>query len=288
MITVQNLRWRYKSFQLQIEELELRKGITLLVGNNGAGKTTFLHLLATAKRPLAGQIYYDKKTIEKDLPTIRGKIGFVPTGLELYQDYTVKKLLLYLAQLKGLSKPFAEKQISNLLKTFHLFDVADSKIKKLSQGMQQRIALIQAFLGRPKYIILDEPLNFLDIHERKTLIQYLHSISQSTAIIVATHELNEWEHVCEAVLWIYNGGVAFYGSAIQWKYTNSSLLWIGTVPEEDMEKYFSSFHTLSAKRIGRDKMELKCLSDHCPSPLFQQAYPTMEDALFVRKANIEG
>ncbi|WP_096156807.1 MULTISPECIES: ATP-binding cassette domain-containing protein [Bacillus] len=285
MIVIDNLQWEYKDFKVTIDSLTLPLGISLLAGSNGAGKSTFLHLLATAKLTDSGAIYYDDRCISEQLLEIRSQIGFVPTGIELYQDFTPIKLLNYFAQLKGLPNSFAKMQISKLLKVFRLEDVSKKKIKKLSQGMQQRLALAQSLLGKPKYILLDEPLNFLDIHERKAFLQYLVEISMQSVVVVATHELNEWEHISRNVLWLADGKVQFFGSKLNWKTDLDQSVWCGVVPSKYTDDFFKNHNVIYASR-REDGVFVKCISNN-PIDGFTKLDTTMEDAFFIRKASLE-
>ncbi|QFT90414.1 putative ABC transporter ATP-binding protein YxlF [Bacillus sp. THAF10] len=282
MISAQDIQWKYKKFALTIEELTIHKGINVLVGNNGSGKSTLLSLLATAIRPTHGEIQYDDDTMDSNLVAVRSKIGYVPTGVELYPDFTPLKLLLYLSQLKGLPKDFSNRQIEELLATFHLQDVKKTKIKKLSQGMQQRLALAQAFLGAPEYVFLDEPLNYLDIHERKSLLNYVTKIASRTTIVVAAHELNEWESICHSVIWMNEGKLLYTGSKTMWKHNLPLSIWSGEVEDSMYNSFMENYLIVYAARI-KNKLFVRCASKTKPAPHFKATPPTMEDAFFIRK-----
>ncbi|NLP52266.1 ABC transporter ATP-binding protein [Bacillus sp. RO1] len=282
MIKLDNIYWKYKHFTLEIDDLTLQTGITILVGNNGSGKSTLLHLLATATRAPRGTIHYHDDTMDSALALVRSRIGFVPTGVELYPDFTPLKLLMYMAQLKGLRKDFSMRQIDELLKVFHLEDVKKKKVKKLSQGMQQRLALAQAFLGKPEYIFLDEPLNFLDIHERKSLLNYVAKLAPHCVILVATHELNEWEPVCNKVIWMYQGKVVYSGSKLMWKHQLPLKVWTGEL-QDSLYEHFSTQHLIVYAGRVKDKLTVRCASTIKPVHGFIEAPPTMEDAFFIRK-----
>ncbi|KMJ58813.1 hypothetical protein AB685_06950 [Bacillus sp. LL01] len=282
MIQIQDILWKYKNFSLKIDDLTLQNGITILVGNNGSGKSTLLHLLATANKAPRGTISYHQNTMDSNLAAVRSKIGFVPTGIELYPDFTPVKLLMYMSQLKGLRKDFSTRQTQELLNVFHLEDVQKTKIKKLSQGMQQRLALAQAFLGKPNYVFLDEPLNFLDIHERKSLLNYIAKLAPHCVILVATHELNEWGQVCHDVLWMHKGNVCFFGSKTLWKHGLPLTVWTGEVHDKHYED-FSQRHLIVYAGRMKDKLLIRCVSRTKPALEFAATAPTMEDAFFIRK-----
>ncbi|CAG9621011.1 ABC transporter ATP-binding protein [Sutcliffiella rhizosphaerae] len=282
MIKINDIQWKYKKFSLTIEELTIQHGINILVGHNGSGKSTLLSLLATAKRPSQGEISYHGDTMNSNLLAVRSKIGYVPTGLELYQDFTPVKLLLYLSQLKGLPKKLSIHQTEELLSIFHLRDVQKTKIKRLSQGMQQRLALAQAFLGKPTYIFLDEPLNYLDIHERKSLLNFLSKIAPHTIILVATHELNEWEAICNSVIWMNEGTLQYEGTKTMWKHELPLTIWTGEM-EDSLYENFSKKHLIVYAGRIKDKLVVRCANSLKPAPGFKAVAPTMEDAFFIRK-----
>jgi ABC-type multidrug transport system ATPase subunit len=187
-----------------------------------------------------------------------------------------------MSQLKGIEKNFALQQTKTLLGVFRLEDVSRKKIKKLSQGMQQRLALAQAFLGKPCYIFLDEPLNFLDIHERKCLLNYVTKLSRQCVIVVATHELNEWEHVCSSVLWMYQGEVLYNGNKDWWKKDLTTRVWSGEIPDEEFDD-FSKKHLVVYTGRLQERLLVRCASNTQPAPGFVHTSPTMEDAFFIRK-----
>ncbi|MBE3553644.1 MAG: ABC transporter ATP-binding protein [Thermicanus sp.] len=214
MIDIDQLVFAQNEFQLEIPRLTLHAGITLLVGRNGAGKSTFLQLLATALLPDQGEIRYGGRRITKDLPLIRSQIGFLPTGIELYDEMTPRRFLRYLVELKGVHDRGV---VENLLKKFDLLKVEHRKIGKLPQGLRQRIALAQAWIGSPTYLFLDEPMNDLDTRERKHLVSLLNRYARNRCVVASTHDFQEWEDQADRILWIDRGKVRFHDSLEKWK-----------------------------------------------------------------------
>lgn len=279
MLELEQVRWHRQGygFTLALPRLVFRRGITLVAGANGSGKTSLLQLLATAAFPSEGTIRYGGMTADRHLPAIRASIGFVPTGLELYEDMTCEKLLGYLAELKGETSRMEHER---LLETFHLYDCRKRKIKSLAQGVRQRVALAQAWIGSPSYIFLDEPLNALDSLERLRFIRFLSAYAQERVVIVSTHELNEWDAWAGSILWLEGGRPSFYGTTEEWRRSLPAYVWEGTVSAEE-------YNGLPADTVLQVRPEggffrVRVIAARQPGPRFKQQPPTLEDAYFIR------
>ncbi|MFD0712488.1 ATP-binding cassette domain-containing protein [Paenibacillus sp. GCM10027626] len=281
MLELRQVTWRRNGsdFQLSVPRLVLRPGITLLVGRNGAGKSSFLQLLATAQFPTEGEIRYNGMSVERNLATIRSQIGFVPTGIELYEEMKTSKLLHYLSELKGGVEP---RELDRLIEHFNLEKYRSHKIKTLAQGVRQRIALAQAWIATPAYIFLDEPLNALDSLERINFTRFVAAHAQGRTIIVSTHELNEWEAWGDRVLWLDEGSVRYHGTLHDWQTDINLTVWAGEVEP-------AVYRQLDADRIlhvrpQNNKFYVRLIGNHVqPAPQFSEQAVTMEDAYFIRR-----
>ena len=261
--------------------MTLGSGITLIVGRNGAGKSSLLHLLGTAELPDAGQIVYDGLTADRSLPAIRAAIGFVPTGVELYEEMTVLKLLRYLGQLKGTQpNPGSDETIEQIITAFRLEPYRDRKIKMLAQGIRQRIALAQAWLGKPRYLFLDEPLNALDSLERLSFIRLLAGYAGKRAAIVSTHELGEWEAWAHRIAWLDNGKLRYHGTVSEWVRGLPASVWEGWA-SAGQQADFDNRSIISLRAEGGG-FRLRLMSKETPGPGFVRLNPSLEDAYFIR------
>lgn len=287
MISLHNISLKQDEFQLKIAALQIPVGLTLLVGRNGAGKSTLLSILATAISSGQGEVRYGGKTTETALPLIRRNIGYIPSGLLLYEEMTVIQHLLYLAQLKGI---YNKQEIEALLLEFDLGALRNRKLKLLSQGEQQRVAIAQAFLGAPAFLFMDEPLNNLDSLERKRIISKVIRYTSRHLVIVATHELNEWSEQAGHILLLNQGQVLFFDKVEHWMQDLPEQVWVGTLPMQEIAEMQAN-ERLQQERIIRLKLHgteasIRLLSKLQPDERFSRVAPTLEDAYFIRMLRI--
>lgn len=276
MIRLEGLERQAGTYRLEIEKAEIQSGLNLIVGANGAGKTTLIELLTTLQAPDAGEILYSGRRAGDHLPLIRSQIGYVPADIELYGDMKVGKLLTYMAELKGVFNPEA---IDRLMADFRLEPFRKSKVKNLSQGVQRRIAVVQALLASPSFLFLDEPLNGMDAEERKFLITYLTKYARGRMVIVAAHELNEWEEAADTVIWIHRGRLRYIGSPTQWKLNVASSVWEGEIDLEDFERIPQEL--LIHFQMTEHRMRVRLMGKKQPGPEFMEKAPTLEDTFFL-------
>ncbi|RAR42688.1 ATP-binding cassette domain-containing protein [Paenibacillus sp. MDMC362] len=276
MIRLEGLERQAGTYRLEIDKAEIQSGLNLIVGANGAGKTTLIELLTTLQAPDAGEILYSGRRAGDHLPLIRSQIGYVPADIELYGDMKVGKLLTYMAELKGVYNPEA---IDRLMADFRLEPFRKSKVKNLSQGVQRRIAVVQALLASPSFLFLDEPLNGMDAEERKFLITYLTKYARGRMVIVAAHELNEWEEAADTVIWIHRGRIRYIGSPTQWKLNVASSVWEGEIDLEAFERIPQEL--LIHFQMTEQHMRVRLMGKKQPGPEFVEKAPTLEDTFFL-------
>lgn len=276
MIRLEGLERQAGTYRLEIEKAEIQSGLNLIVGANGAGKTTLIEMLTTLQAPDAGEILYSGRRAGDHLPLIRSQIGYVPADIELYGDMKVGKLLTYMAELKGVFNPEA---IDRLMADFRLEPFRKSKVKNLSQGVQRRIAVVQALLASPSFLFLDEPLNGMDAEERKFLITYLTKYARGRMVIVAAHELNEWEEAADTVIWMHRGRLRYIGSPTQWKLNVASSVWEGEIDLEDFERIPQEL--LIHFQMTEHRMRVRLMGKRQPGPEFMEKAPTLEDTFFL-------
>lgn len=174
-----------------------------LLGPNGAGKTSLIRIITTITRADTGQVFFEGEALNTAHPM---RIGYMPEERGLYKKMKVGEHLLYLAQLKGLSRQMAWDKIHHWLEKFEITDWWNKKVEELSKGMQQKIQFISTVVHEPRLLILDEPFSGLDpinTNLIKDEIFQLHQ--QGTTIIFSTHRMEQVEEICEHIVLINKG-----------------------------------------------------------------------------------
>ena len=183
-------------------------GIYGLLGANGAGKSTLMNLITDNVSRNSGDILYDGNEILDMGAAYRELLGYMPQQQGFYENFSARMFLYYIAELKGIKKKEAKKQIEGLLDIVNLTDVADKKVGGFSGGMKQRVLLAQALLGTPKILILDEPTAGLDPKERVNFRNYIRKLSEDKIILVATHVVSDVETIADRILVMKDGKLA--------------------------------------------------------------------------------
>jgi ABC-2 type transport system ATP-binding protein len=195
---------------LQDLSFEMSEGIYGLLGANGAGKTTLLQLLAMLINSDTGTIRYEDKDIAHHPKMYRKKLGYLPQECRLPEFFTVQELLIYIAQCKEIPFAVARQEIDSLLEIMNLTHKRNHKIKTLSGGMKQRLAIAQTFLGNPEIILLDEPTRGLDVEEQEKALSFIASHRQKT-VIISSHIISDIESICSSLLILSHGELLYNG-----------------------------------------------------------------------------
>ncbi len=211
-LELKNVSKRYSNDKLALDDFSVSfdAGIYGILGPNGAGKSTLINLITDNISRTSGEILYNGEDILKLNRDFRSKVGYMPQQQGVYDDMSAYAFMMYMAQLKGLSKKEAKAQSRELLETVSLSSVAHNKIKSFSGGMKQRVLLAQALLGDPEILILDEPTSGLDPKERINIRNYIAQISKDKIILLATHVVSDIECIADKVLLIKSGRLIQY------------------------------------------------------------------------------
>lgn len=196
-------------------DVSLSGGVIGVLGPNGAGKSTLLRMLATVLAPDDGSLRLlgHDPTISHERLEIRRRLGFLPQSPRLYPGFTPRELVDYVAVLKEHTDRRARREeVTRVLDAVGLGDVSHRRIRTLSGGMHQRVALAAALLGDPCLLVLDEPATGLDPEQRLELRSLLARSAQRGCVVLSTHNTGEVAALCQQVLVMRAGRILFHGS----------------------------------------------------------------------------
>lgn len=187
--------------------LTLNNGIYGLLGPNGAGKSTLMNIVTGNIQPSSGTICWNGKDIKQLKSEYRSILGYAPQQQGLYNSFSGRRFLFYMATLKGISKNEMPYEIDRALSYVNMTEKADKAIGTYSGGMKQRILIAQAILGNPKMIILDEPTAGLDPKERARIRERIEALSGDKIILVSTHVVSDIESIANEIILIKSGNI---------------------------------------------------------------------------------
>lgn len=205
-IHFQNVSKQYSSkVALSHFSTTLCPGIYGLLGANGAGKTTLINILVGVLPSSGGKILVNGTDAQKLGKNFLKEIGYLPQYPQFYKDFSVRDFLLYMCALKGIPSTEGKKRIRELLDSVNLTDAEKTKIGALSGGMRQLVGIVQALLGDPKLLILDEPTAGLDPQERIRFRNLITRFSENRIVLLATHIVSDVDAIANKVLILKEG-----------------------------------------------------------------------------------
>ncbi|MFI1048526.1 ABC transporter ATP-binding protein [Streptomyces griseoruber] len=195
--------------------LRLTRGVTGLLGPNGAGKTTLLRVLATAVPADDGRftaLGHDPRTAAGRL-ALRRELGYLPQTPGFHPDFTAFEFVDYVAILKELTDRGARhREVRRVLDAVDLSDVRGKRLKRLSGGMRQRVALAAALVGDPGFLVLDEPTVGLDPEQRMRFRDLIAQAGEGRTVLLSTHQTEDVAMLCHRVVVLAGGRVRFEGT----------------------------------------------------------------------------
>jgi ABC-type uncharacterized transport system, ATPase component len=203
--------------------IQIPKGkIFGLLGPNGAGKTSLIRIINQITAPDSGEILFNGETLG---PQHISQIGYLPEERGLYKKMKIGDQMLYLAQLKGLSKKEALLRINDWCERLDILSWWDKKIEDLSKGMQQKVQFVATVIHQPQLIILDEPFSGFDPVNANIIKEQILRLNQEGAtIIFSTHRMETVEELCDNIALINRSKKILDGSvkAIKKEYRNQT------------------------------------------------------------------
>ena len=209
MIRVENITKRYGTvtavdkINFEIEEGE----IVGFLGPNGAGKSTTMNMITGFIEPTSGRIIVDGYDISKKPKKAKKQIGYMPEGVPLYSDLTVKEFVTYMAELKGVAKKQKKELVQKAIENTGLTEVQNKLTRNLSRGYKQRVSMAGALVSNPKVIILDEPTVGLDPKQVTEIRALIKELGKDHTVILSSHILSEVSQICNRVIIINKGKI---------------------------------------------------------------------------------
>lgn len=262
-----------------------------LLGPNGAGKTTTIRILLDIFKADSGSVSILGGSMNENKKEL---IGYLPEERGLYQDIQLERCLVYLATLKGIRKPDAQKRIAEWLGKFDLSAHSRKKIKELSKGMQQKAQLIATLVHEPKIVIIDEPFSALDPVNTQMVNDILRELREKNiTVVMCTHQMHQVEELCDRILLIDHGRSLLYGSLldIQRSYAGQDIL-LTTISDPGLITGLPPFEKVNGNTyrivlpsgIGPKEFLRQLVHQNIEVEQFQVAAPTL-DEIFIQVVN---
>jgi len=203
-----------------------------LLGPNGSGKSTTLKILLGLIQASEGSVSVLGIDARKDPVGIKRLVGYAPEAPRLYEFLTGIEFLDFIGDIYGMQSDEKRTRITDYLKALQLEGREGDMISSYSEGMKQKIALIAAFLHKPRLLILDEPLNALDPRSARIIKDFLHELKlQGVTTIMSTHILEIAQAVCDRIGIMYKGQLLTVG-------TMNELQKMAALPDSGLEDIF--------------------------------------------------
>ena len=215
MIAFSNLTKAYGD-RVAVRDLTLRVRpgeIYVLLGANGAGKTTALRCLATLLAPTEGTALVAGHDVRTESQEVRSKLGFLSASMGLYERLSAREVLEYFAGLQGLSREEARTRVDELIDIFDIGEFKDRYCGRLSTGQRQRVSIARAVIHDPPAIVMDEPTFGLDVLSGRTIYAFMHNARmRNCAVLFSTHQIDEVELLADRVGVLYAGRLLIEGT----------------------------------------------------------------------------
>jgi ABC-2 type transport system ATP-binding protein len=178
------------------------------LGPNAAGKTTTMRIITGFMPPTSGTASIAGFDIVDQSLEARGRVGYLPENVPLYEDMTVQSYLTFFAKLRGVQRAKIRDRVNYVMEATRITGEADTIIGKLSKGFRQRVGIAQALVHNPDVLILDEPTVGLDPRQIIEIRDLIRDLRGEHTIILSTHILPEAQMLCDRIVIINEGRIA--------------------------------------------------------------------------------
>jgi len=280
-LSINHLSLTYKNGFQAVKDLslEIQNGMFGLLGPNGAGKSSLMKTIVGLQKPTSGSVIFNGNDVAKDPDYIKKNLGFLPQDFGVYPKVSAYDLLEHIAVLKGIiDRSERKNQILNLLEKVNLSDFRKKEVHTFSGGMKQRFGVVQALLGNPKIIIVDEPTAGLDPEERNRFNSLLDDISQDVIVILSTHLVEDVRNLCSEMAIMNHGQILKQGKPSELISGLENRIWSKPISKNELENYQSSHEVISRQLIERE-LHITVFSQEQPKD-FYPVTPLLEHVYF--------
>jgi len=231
-----------------------------LIGPNGSGKTTLLSLICGFIKPTSGELnVMGQKPGSRSLV---GQLSVLPQDALFDPRQSVGQQLTLFARLQGLNRKQARSEVLRVLELVDLRESLRSKSTELSHGMRKRIAIAQAIMGSPQWVLLDEPTAGIDPPNAKMIRDLVKELSAHTSFIVSSHNLDELERLCETVVYLDSGKLISVGPVADDDNHEFLTLRLNKIPEAEFLTAVDRIPSIaSIQKSSQGDFHIKTLDD---------------------------
>lgn len=259
-----------------------------LLGPNGAGKTTLIRIITRITAPDSGEVRIDGRPSRGEDVY---RIGYLPEERGLYKKMKVGEQAMYLAQLRGLSKKDAHRELMIWFKRFGIMDWYNRKVEELSKGMQQKVQFISTVIHDPDLLIFDEPFSGFDpVNADIVKKEMLRLKEEGKTIILSTHNMESVEELCDNIALIHKAHVVLQGKVFDIRKEHRSGIFRFRLLGDRFDLEHPSFQLLSmepyhefidlrlqkTEDIGSNELA-KLIFDRYDVVSYDEELPTMND-----------
>ena len=237
MIEVKNVTKKYGSF-VAVDNISfsINDGeIVGFLGPNGAGKSTTMNVITGFIEQTNGEVIVNGYDTVKKAKKAKEQIGYMPEGVPVYGDLTIKEFVNYMAELKKMKGAQKKESVKNAIEKTGLLDIQNKLVKNLSRGQKQRVSLAGALVGNPKVLILDEPTVGLDPKQITEIRSLIKELGKNHTVLLSSHILSEVSQICNKIVIINKGKIVAVDTPqnLEEKTANNNVIYVTVEDSEN-------------------------------------------------------